>query len=324
MLTSLHKNARTTLATRADIAASSEPASVLARRYGITEQTVYKWKKREVFHDRSHTAHRLQTILNPAQEMIVVHLRQTLMLSLDDLLTVAQEFLCPQVSRSGLDRCLRRHGKEKLGHPNAKPPSSTRQGSRRHKPGHVHIDVKQISQMEGRTSRRYLFVAIDRSTRWVFVQLKANKTTASAQAFLKALHGTCPIRITKLLTDNDKEFTERVFANKDPQIPNVKNEFDQLCQELGIEHHQTNTKAPRANAPLKHSTACVADVLKTRRFKAHEDLEQTLLRYVTLYNHKLPQSALKNKTPIQCMKDWHQTHPNLFHRKPYERLRCDR
>ena len=29
---------------------------------------------------------------------------------LDDLLAVTREFLCPAVSRSGLDRCLRRHG----------------------------------------------------------------------------------------------------------------------------------------------------------------------------------------------------------------------
>jgi hypothetical protein len=27
--------------------------------------------------------------------------------------------------------------------------------------------------------RRYLFVAIDRATRWVFVQIKSNKTAAS-------------------------------------------------------------------------------------------------------------------------------------------------
>ena len=56
MLIALHKNARTTPAVRAEIAASDEPASILAQRFGITEQTVYKWKKRDVFADRSHTA----------------------------------------------------------------------------------------------------------------------------------------------------------------------------------------------------------------------------------------------------------------------------
>ena len=77
MMIALHKNARTTPAVRAEIAASAEPVCVLASRYGITEQTVYKWKKREVFGDRSYTAHRLQTQLTPAQEMVAVHLRRT-------------------------------------------------------------------------------------------------------------------------------------------------------------------------------------------------------------------------------------------------------
>ena len=95
MLIALHKNARTTPAVRAEIAASSETAPVLAQRYGITEQTIYKWKKREVFGDRSHTAHHLQTVLTPAQETVVVHLRRTLLLPLDDLLAVTREFICP-------------------------------------------------------------------------------------------------------------------------------------------------------------------------------------------------------------------------------------
>ena len=47
----------------------------------------------------------------------------------------------------------------------------------------------------------------------------------------------------------------------------------------------------------------IADVLKTHRFNSREDMEQTLLRYVALYNHQLPQSALVSKTPMQAMKD---------------------
>ena len=95
MLIALHKNARTTPAVRAEIAASNEPANVLALRFGITEQTVYKWKKRDVFADRSHTAHHLQTVLTPAQETVVLHLRRTLLLPLDDLLAVTRVHLPP-------------------------------------------------------------------------------------------------------------------------------------------------------------------------------------------------------------------------------------
>jgi len=55
----------TTPKVRAKIQASDEPAWVLAERYGTTEQTVWKWRKRDGVHDRSHTAHRLQTTLTP-------------------------------------------------------------------------------------------------------------------------------------------------------------------------------------------------------------------------------------------------------------------
>lgn len=108
MLISLHKQATTTPKIRAAIQTSDEPAWIVAERYGISEQTVWKWRKRDSVHDRGHTAHRLQTTLTPAQEAVAVSLRKTLLLPLDDLLAVVREFLNPNVSRSGLDRCLRR------------------------------------------------------------------------------------------------------------------------------------------------------------------------------------------------------------------------
>lgn len=98
--------------------------------------------------------------------------------------------------------------------------------------------------MQNESSRRYLFVPIDRATRWMFVQFKANKTAASAQACLRALHKACPIRISKLLTDNGEEFTDRLFASEKRE-PSGNHEFDQLCQELGIEHRPTKPRTPR-------------------------------------------------------------------------------
>ena len=61
MLIHLHSQATTTPKVRAAIQASDAPASVLAERFGTTEQTVYKWKHRDSVHDRSHTPHRLQS-----------------------------------------------------------------------------------------------------------------------------------------------------------------------------------------------------------------------------------------------------------------------
>jgi transposase-like protein len=103
MLIHLHKQATTTPKVRAAIQASDEPGTVLAESFGVTPQTVYKWRKRDSVEDRSHTPHRLQTTLTPAQEAVAVALRKALPISLDDLLAVVREFLNPDVSRSGLD-----------------------------------------------------------------------------------------------------------------------------------------------------------------------------------------------------------------------------
>ena len=64
--------ATTTPKIRAAIQASDKPAWILAERHGTTEQTVWKWRKRDSAHDRSHTPHRLQTTLTPAQEVVAV------------------------------------------------------------------------------------------------------------------------------------------------------------------------------------------------------------------------------------------------------------
>ncbi len=93
-----HKNACTTPAVRAAIAASTEPASQLAQRYGVSVATIYKWKHRTSVADSSHAPHHLQTRLSPAQERVVVELRRTLLLPLDDLLSVTREYLCGSVS----------------------------------------------------------------------------------------------------------------------------------------------------------------------------------------------------------------------------------
>ena len=60
----------------------------------------------------------------------------------------------------------------------------------------------------------------------------------------------------------------------------------------------------------------ISDVPRTNRFDSALDLEQTLMRYVHLYNTTLPQSALRSRTPMQAMKDWHKSHPHLFVKSP--------
>ena len=219
MLISLHKQATTTPKIRAAIQASSEPAWLVAERYGISEQTVWKWRSRDDVHDRSHTPHRLQTTLTPAQEALAVALRRALLLPLDDLLAVVREFLNPHVSRSGLDRCLRRHGVGNLQALKPREPKPAHGSFKAYEPGYLHIDIKYLPQMADEDRRRYLFVAIDRATRWVFVRIYPAQTAANARRFLRDLERAAPMKITRVLTDNGKAFTDRLFGLRKRAAP---------------------------------------------------------------------------------------------------------
>ena len=235
MLISLHKQATTTPKVRAAIRASDEPAWVLAERHGISEQTVWKWRKRDDVQDRSHTPHRLQTTLTPAQEAVAVALRTMLLLPLDDLLAVVREFVNPNVSRSGLDSCLRRHGVGNLREHKPKAAKPTHKPFKAYEPGYLHIDVKYLPQMADEERRRYLFVAIDRATRWVFIRIYPAKTAANARRFLRDLDRAAPMKITRVLTDNGREFTDRLFGLRRRHATGA-HQVDLLCAELGIDH----------------------------------------------------------------------------------------
>ena len=186
----------------------------------------------------------------------------------------------------------------------------------------MHVDVKYLPQMADEDRRRYLFVAIDRATRWVFVRVYPAKTAANARRFLRDLERATPMKITRVLTDNGKEFTDRLFGLR-RRAATGHHEFDRLCANLGIEHRLAPPMHPQTNGMVERFNGRIEDVLQSHRFRSGEDLEQTILRYVRLYNGQLPQSVLKGRTPIDTLKDWQRQRPELFKKRPYNHAGCD-
>lgn len=109
-----HANATTTPEMRAFIHESDLPTAVLSRLLKVSESTIRKWRKRESHNDASHVPKQLNTTLSEAQEYVVVELRTRLLLSLDEVLAVCKQFINANVSRAGLQRCLKRHGVSRL------------------------------------------------------------------------------------------------------------------------------------------------------------------------------------------------------------------
>src|SRR5215208_736285 len=87
----LHGSARTTEAVRRAIQHSQESLRALAKRYGVNQKTVRKWKGRSSVADlRTGPKERRSTTLSAEDEAIVVAFRRHTLLPLDDCLYALQ------------------------------------------------------------------------------------------------------------------------------------------------------------------------------------------------------------------------------------------
>src|SRR6202162_1210732 len=110
----LHGSATTTEAVRRAIQRSQESLRALAKRYGINQKTVAKWKGRTSVADLP-TGPRepKSTVLTAEGEAVVAAFRRHPLLPLDDCLYALQPTI-PPLTRSTLHRCLQRHDISRL------------------------------------------------------------------------------------------------------------------------------------------------------------------------------------------------------------------
>ena len=198
----LHGCATTTEAIRRAIQHSQESPRTLASRYGINQKTVAKWKKRSSVTDLpTGPKEATSTVLSIEEEAIVVAFRRHTLLPLDDCLYALQPTM-PHLTRSSLHRCLQRHGISRL--PDVEGTKPPKKKFKTYPVGFFHIDIAEVQTVEGKL---YLYVAIDRTSKFAFVQLVKKTGRTSTSAFLEALIAAVPYAIHTVLTDNGIQFT---------------------------------------------------------------------------------------------------------------------
>ncbi len=186
----LHGSATTTEAIRRAIQNSQESLRTLANRHGIYQKTVAKWKNRTTASDlKTGPKEPKSTVLTVEDEAIVVAFRKHTLLPLDDCLYSLQATI-PYLTRSSLHRCLQRHGISRL--PDVEGDKPGKRKFKAYPIGYFHIDIAEVQTAEGKL---YLYVAIDRTSKFAFVQLVKKTGRTSASAFLEALIGAVPYKI---------------------------------------------------------------------------------------------------------------------------------
>jgi transposase-like protein len=167
----LHGCATTTEAVRRAIQHSQKSLRALASHYGINQKTVAKWRKRSSVVDLpTGPKEPKSTVLSIEDEAIIVAFRRHTLLPLDDCLYALQATL-PHLTRSSLHRCLQRHGVSRL--PEVEGDKPDKRKFKTYPVGYFHIDIAEVRTQQGRL---YLFVAIDRASKFAFVELHEKAT----------------------------------------------------------------------------------------------------------------------------------------------------
>ena len=308
MLVKLHANAATTPKVRAYIRSSALPAAELARQLGVCETTVRRWKRRDETTDRSSVPHTLATRFSLEEEEIAVELRTRLGLSLDDALEVMRRCVRADISRSALHRCLKRRGVSRR-------PRDAARTAERFAPepfGYVHVDLKHLTRLQGRPA--YVFVAIERTTRFVHVEIIPNRGAALVAACLERFLKAFGYPVHTVLTDNGSEFTDR-FGDarwRKRQRGTGRHPFDRVCQRHGVRHKLTQPYRPQTNGMVERFNRRLAEAIRNHprttanlgknRFDDHAQRNAFIHAVVNDYNrtrlrclaYQAPAEALAN------------------------------
>ena len=295
----IHPNARTTPTVRAEIARSTEPSGTVAQRYGISAETVRKWRRRGVADCLDHSArpHRLPWKASEEERAIVCALRRATNFPLDDLTFVVTHFL-PHLNRDSIWRILKVEGLNRRPKPASDRPARGHGTFHDYDLGFVHIDIKHLPKLQTSDRdrrKRYLFVAIDRRSRSVHLAVKDDETEKSAVAFLREAAQAFPFRLTHVLTDNGSCFTPA---------------FTRACTELGAEYRHTNPRTPQTNGMVERFNGRVGSEVLGITIYSHRALEQLLRGFNAAYNDRR-QRVLSGKTPNQVVAERLDAQPPL-------------
>jgi transposase-like protein len=272
----------------------------LARKYNVSRNTIYKWKSRESIEDASHAPikHGQQRITDSDIQLIITT-RQTTNLPLDDLHEVIKTQISFPISRSQLSKVLQKHGLT-----NQKSESNKGKGKFiDYEPGYVHVDCTYLPKIGGQQSKA--FCAIDRKTKWAYVEIHEQKTKEASEAFLENLIKACPLKIHSILTDNGAEFTYEGLSEK--YKTKKKHPFDAVCERAEIKHIRTKYRHPWTNGQVERFNGQLkSGTTKSCRYATQKEMEESIKKWVMWYNEECKLKSLRRLSPNEAIRKYHE------------------
>lgn len=310
----LHDCARTTTAVRRAIQHSQESLLTLAGRYDLNPKTVQKWRKRSFAHDAPMgPKQRRSTTLSIQEEAVCVAFRKHTLLALDDCLYA-------------LHRCFQRHGISRL--PELEGcPSRPKKKFKAYPIGYFHIDLTEVRTQEGKL---WLFVAVDRTSKFAFARLVERATRRAAADFLQALIELVPYKIHTVLTDNGTHFTSPGSGGS--AVADIKSAlergelfrahaFEVACARHDIDHRLTKPNHPWTNGQVERMNRTIKEAtVRTYHYENHDQLREHLAAFLNAYNFAKRLKSLSGLTAYQHICLCFQNEPQRFISNPHHSL----
>jgi transposase InsO family protein len=222
----------------------------------------------------------------------------------------------PHLTRSSLHRCLQRDGISRL--PDVEGDKPVKKKFKSYPIGFFHIDIAEVQTAEGKL---YLFVAIDRTSKFAFVQLVKSANRVTASAFLVALIAAVPYKIHTILTDNGIQFRFAPRHAEGPTARYITHMFDMRCRENDIEHRFTKINHPWTNGQVERMNRTIKEAtVKRYHYDNHKQLESHLTNFIDAYNFARRLKSLKALTPYEFIAKAWTKEPERFRLDPIHQI----
>jgi transposase InsO family protein len=300
----LHKNARTTPASRAELVrrvlGEGQPVKGVAAAFGVDVKTAYKWVERfqaegpKGLEDRSSRPRRLRDPTPSQTVERIIALRR-------ERRTGEQIAREVGVSASTVSRILR---EAKLSRAKDLEPAAPVVRYERAAAGElIHLDIKKLGRFEAEGHRvtgdrqagrsrgagwEFVHVCIDDASRIAFSQILPDEKKESAVAFLRAAvayYLALGVAVQRVMTDNGSCYRSRAFRK--------------ACAELGLKHIRTRPYTPKTNGKAERFIqTALREWAYAQAYPSSVHRAVELPLWLHRYNWHRPHGGIKSQTPI--------------------------
>ena len=232
---------------------------------------------------------------------------------LDDGLYALQPTI-PHLSRSALHRCYQRPGISRL--PDIEGDKPAKKKFTTYPIGYFPLDMAEVRTEEGKL---YVFVAIDRTSQFAYVEGHATSDRNLSTAFLRNLIEDVPYKIPTILTDHGSQFCHPPRDRHGPTAQWITPRFDLCCNEHEIEHRLTKPKHPWTNGQVERMNRTIKEAtVKRDHDTTHEQWKAHRHSFLMASNFARRLKTLKGLSPYEDIGNIGTKEPERFRVNPFQ------